>query len=36
MDEFLRATAIANPPMQDAALFRGYEMELVGPPLLAS
>jgi quercetin dioxygenase-like cupin family protein len=35
MEEFLRATAIPNPPSQDAAFFRRYEMELVGPsPLL--
>jgi len=33
MEEFLRATAIPNPPVQDAAFFRRYEMELVGPPL---
>jgi quercetin dioxygenase-like cupin family protein len=31
MEEFLRATAIPNPPVQDAAFFRRYEMELVGP-----
>ena len=36
MEEFLRATAIPNPPVQDAAFFRRYEMELVGPPLFAS
>ncbi len=35
MEEFLRATAIPNPPLQDAAFFRRYEMELIGPsPLL--
>jgi quercetin dioxygenase-like cupin family protein len=35
MEEFLRATGIPNPPVQDAAFFRRYEMELVGPsPLL--
>jgi quercetin dioxygenase-like cupin family protein len=33
MEEFLRATAIPNPPVQDAAFFRRYEMELLGPPL---
>jgi mannose-6-phosphate isomerase-like protein (cupin superfamily) len=33
MEEFLRATAIPNPPVQDAAFFRRYEMELIGPPL---
>jgi mannose-6-phosphate isomerase-like protein (cupin superfamily) len=31
MEEFLRATGIPNPPEQDAAFFRQYEMELVGP-----
>jgi quercetin dioxygenase-like cupin family protein len=31
MEEFFRATAIPNPPVQDAAFFRKYEMELVGP-----
>ena len=31
MEEFFRATAIPNPPVQDAAFFRRYEMELVGP-----
>jgi mannose-6-phosphate isomerase-like protein (cupin superfamily) len=30
MEEFLRATAIPNPPVQDAAFFRRYEMELSG------
>ncbi|HXR39244.1 MAG TPA: cupin domain-containing protein [Terracidiphilus sp.] len=33
MEEFLRATAVPNPPVQDAAFFRRYEMELIGPPL---
>jgi mannose-6-phosphate isomerase-like protein (cupin superfamily) len=33
MEEFLRVTAVPNPPVQDAAFFRRYEMELVGPPL---
>ncbi len=33
MEEFMRATAIPNPPIQDAAFFRLYEMELIGPPL---
>jgi quercetin dioxygenase-like cupin family protein len=36
MEAFLRATAIPNPPKQDAAFFRDYEMELVGPPLSTS
>lgn len=36
MEEFLRATAIPNPPVQDAAFFRRYEMELVGPPIFAT
>ncbi len=33
MEEFLRVTAVPNPPVQDAVFFRRYEMELVGPPL---
>lgn len=33
MEEFFRATAVANPPVADAAFFRRYEMELIGPPL---
>lgn len=36
MEAFLRATAIPNPPVQDAAFFRAYEMELVGPPIFPS
>ena len=31
MEEFFRATAIPNPPVQDAAFFRRYDTELVGP-----
>ena len=31
MEQFFRDTAIHNPPVQDAAFFRRYEMELVGP-----
>lgn len=31
MEEFLRVTAVPNPPVQDAAFFRRYGMELVGP-----
>ena len=33
MEEFFRATAVPNPPVVDAAFFRRYEMEIVGPPL---
>jgi mannose-6-phosphate isomerase-like protein (cupin superfamily) len=33
MEDFLRVTAVPNPPVQDAAFFRRYEMELMGPPL---
>lgn len=33
MEEFLRATAIPNPPTEDAAFFRKYDLELLGPPL---
>ena len=36
MEEFLRVTGVPNPPVQDAAFFRRYEMELVGPPIFAS
>jgi quercetin dioxygenase-like cupin family protein len=35
MEEFLRVTAVPNPPVQDAAFFRRYEMELIGPSPLA-
>lgn len=35
MEEFLRVTAVANPPNQDAAFFRRYDMELIGPSPLA-
>jgi quercetin dioxygenase-like cupin family protein len=31
MEQFLRDTAVPNPPVQDAEFFRRYEMELVGP-----
>ena len=31
MEEFLRATGVPNPPVQDAAFFRRYDMELIGP-----
>ena len=33
MEQFFRDTAIPNPPLQDAAFFRKYDMELIGPPL---
>ena len=33
MEDFLRVTSVPNPPVQDAAFFRRYEMELIGPPL---
>ncbi len=36
MEEFFRATAIPNPPLQDAAFFRRYEMELIGPSPFAA
>jgi mannose-6-phosphate isomerase-like protein (cupin superfamily) len=35
MEEFLRLTGVPNPPVQDAAFFRRYEMELIGPAPLA-
>ena len=35
MEEFLRVTAVPKPPNQDAAFFRRYEMELIGPSPLA-
>jgi quercetin dioxygenase-like cupin family protein len=31
MEEFFRVTAVPNPPNQDAAFFRRYDMELIGP-----
>lgn len=31
MEQFLRDTAVPNPPVQDAAFWQRYEMELVGP-----
>ena len=31
MEEFMRATAIPNPPKDDAELFRKHDMEMVGP-----
>jgi mannose-6-phosphate isomerase-like protein (cupin superfamily) len=36
MEQFLRDTAVPNPPKQDGAFFRRYEMELIGPSPLAS
>jgi mannose-6-phosphate isomerase-like protein (cupin superfamily) len=36
MEEFLRDTAVPNPPVQDAAFWRKYGMELVGPSPFAS
>ena len=35
MEEFLRVTGVPNPPVQDAAFFRRFDMELVGPSPLA-
>jgi len=35
MEEFLRVTAVPSPPVQDAAFFRRYDMELVGPSPLS-
>ncbi|HEY2470094.1 MAG TPA: cupin domain-containing protein [Terracidiphilus sp.] len=31
MEQFLRDTAVPNPPTQDAAFWRRYEVELLGP-----
>jgi quercetin dioxygenase-like cupin family protein len=31
MEEFLRATAIPNPPTEDAAFWRRFDVELLGP-----
>lgn len=31
MEEFLRATAVPNPPKQDSAFWRKFEIELLGP-----
>jgi mannose-6-phosphate isomerase-like protein (cupin superfamily) len=33
MEEFFRATAVPNPPVKDAAFYRKYEIEMIGPPL---
>ena len=36
MEQFFRDTAISNPPVQDAAFFRKYDIELIGlSPLLS-
>ena len=31
MEDFLRATAVPNPPKQDAAFWKSFDIELVGP-----
>jgi quercetin dioxygenase-like cupin family protein len=31
MEQFLRATAVPNPPEQDAAFWRSFDIELLGP-----
>jgi mannose-6-phosphate isomerase-like protein (cupin superfamily) len=36
MEQFFRATAIPNPPAQDAAFFSRYELQLVGPSPFAA
>lgn len=36
MEQFFRDVAIGKPPVWDAALFRKYGCELVGPPLKTS
>jgi quercetin dioxygenase-like cupin family protein len=36
MEAFFREAAVPNGPKMDAALFARYEMEYVGPPLLAT
>jgi quercetin dioxygenase-like cupin family protein len=36
MEQFFRDSAIPNPPVQDAAFFRKYEMELIGPSPFAT
>lgn len=35
MEEFFRVVAVPNGPQMDAALFARYEMQYVGPPLVA-
>lgn len=36
MEQFFRDTAIPSPPVQDAAFFRRYDIELVGPSPFAT
>ncbi|HET6170499.1 MAG TPA: cupin domain-containing protein [Terracidiphilus sp.] len=36
MEQFFRDTAIPDPPVQDAAFFRKYDMELIGPSPFAA
>jgi len=36
MEQFLRDTGIPNPPVQVAAFFRRYGMELIGPSPFAT
>lgn len=36
MEEFLRATAVPNPPKQDAAFWRTFDIELLGPSPFAA
>lgn len=36
MEEYFRATAVPNPPKQDAAYWRTFDVELVGPSPFAS
>lgn len=36
MEEFMRATAVPNPPKLDAALWRKFDIELVGPSPFAA
>jgi quercetin dioxygenase-like cupin family protein len=31
MEQFLRDTAVPNPPVEDAAFWRRYDIEMVGP-----
>jgi quercetin dioxygenase-like cupin family protein len=35
MEEFFRETAVPNGPPMDAAMFAKYDMQYVGPPLVA-
>jgi hypothetical protein len=36
MEEFFRETAVPNGPKLDAAMFARYDMQYVGPPIVAS